>query len=154
MNNEDGVFKAIWKWWLLVFALGLAAAFANKALAATAEAPKDRTESQAVIEAQLKAFQENDAQRAFAYASPSVQRVFGDAGTFLSMVRRDYDVVYRPASVRFVGFERNGRQVAHSVQMIDQSRVLWNVYYLLEKLPEGGWRIFSCDIEKAATDLI
>ncbi|MCQ8897723.1 DUF4864 domain-containing protein [Limnobacter humi] len=106
LNKDDGVFKTIWKWWLLVFALGLAAAFANKATAA--EPP----------------------------------------------VKRDYNVVYRPASVKFVGFERNGRQVVHSVQMIDQSQVLWNVYYLLEKLPQGGWRIFSCDIEKAATDLI
>lgn len=152
MEDRETSFRArVWKIWLVIIVLGLGFAATHKAMAAEEQ---DRSASQAVIEAQLKAFQNDDAPSAFKLASPSVQRLFRDPNTFVTMVKRDYSVVYRPSSVQFVKFQSQGPRVIHAVQMVDQNMVLWNVYYLLEKFPKGEWRISSCDIEKAAIDLI
>lgn len=151
--DKENIFRQkIWKLWLVVFAAGLAAAFT--ASMAHANDAKDRKESRAVIEAQLEAFKQGDSAKAFSYATPSVQTVFGDAETFMQMVRKGYDVVVKPATVRFVKFETDGMNALHAVQMIDRQKTLWNVYYVLQKRSDGTWKISSCETEKAETDLI
>ena len=47
-----------------------------------------------VIAAQLAAFEADDASRAFSFATPQLQKVFGSADNFLLMVRSSYPVVY------------------------------------------------------------
>lgn len=80
--------------------------------------------------------------------------MFGDAETFMQMVRDGYDVVLQPSLVRFVKFQTDGTSALHAVQMIDRQKTLWNVYYVLQKREDGTWRISSCETEKAETDLI
>ena len=48
----------------------------------------------------------------------------------------------------------DGMNALHAVQMIDRQKTLWNVYYVLQKRPDGTWRISSCETEKAETNLI
>lgn len=152
LDKESSFRQKIWKLWLVFFAAGLAAAFG--ASMANATEATDQKESRAVIEAQLEAFKQGDGPKAFSYAAPSVQTMFGDAETFMQMVRKGYDVVVQPASVRFVKFETDGMNALHAVQMIDRQKTLWNVYYVLQKRPDGTWRISSCETEKAETNLI
>ena len=152
LDKENSFRQKIWKLWLVVFAAGLAAAFTTSM--AQADETKDRKESRAVIEAQLEAFKQGDSAKAFSYATPNIQTMFGDAETFMQMVREGYDVVVKPVTVRFVKFETDGMNALHAVQMIDRQRTLWNVYYVLEKRSDGTWRISSCETEKAETDLI
>lgn len=152
LDKENSFRQKIWKLWLVVFAAGLAAAFTTSM--AQADETKDRKESRAVIEAQLEAFKQGDSAKAFSYATPNIQTMFGDAETFMQMVREGYDVVVKPVTVRFVKFETDGMNALHAVQMIDRQKTLWNVYYVLEKRSDGTWRISSCETEKAETDLI
>ena len=152
LDKENSFRQKIWKLWLVVFAAGLAAAFTTSM--AKADETQDRKESRAVIEAQLEAFKQGDSAKAFSYATPSVQTVFGNAETFMQMVRKGYDVVVKPVTVRFVKFETDGMNALHAVQMIDRQKTLWNVYYVLQKRSDGTWKISSCETEKAETDLI
>ncbi len=46
-----------------------------------------------VIERQLAAFERDDADGAFAFASPGIRRRFGTPETFMDMVRRHYPPV-------------------------------------------------------------
>jgi hypothetical protein len=151
-DRESSIRQRIWKLWLVFFAAGLAAAFATSM--SHAGQAEDQQNSRAVIEAQLEAFKQGDATKAFSYATPTIQRFFGNAENFMEMVRSGYDVVLKPASVRFVKFQSDGSSALHAVQMIDRQKVLWNVYYELQKRPDGSWRIASCEIEKAETNLI
>ena len=151
-DKENSFRQKIWKLWLLIFAAGLVAAFT--ASLTHADETGDRRETRAVIEAQLEAFRQDDGPKAFSYATPNVQTMFGDAETFMQMVREGYDVVVKPVTVRFVKFETDGSNALHAVQMIDRQKTLWNVYYVLQKRPDGSWRISSCETEKAETDLI
>ena len=100
-----------------------------------------------VIEAQLKAFAEDDAARAFFYASASIQAQFGDANNFMAMVRSGYPMVVRPAAVSFfqpqveVGVPATVTQL---VQFRDREGRLWKATYLLEQETGAGWRISGC----------
>lgn len=152
IDRETSIRQRIWKLWLVIFASVLTAAFTTSM--AHADEATDRKESRAVIEAQLEAFKQGDSAKAFSFATPNIQTMFGDPETFMQMVRKGYDVVVKPVNVRFVKFETDGMNALHAVQMIDRQKTLWNVYYVLQKRPDGSWRISSCETEKAETDLI
>ena len=100
-----------------------------------------------VIEAQLKAFAEDDAARAFFYASASIQAQFGDANNFMAMVRSGYPMVIRPAAVSFFQPQRDvgtPETVTQLVQLRDRDGRLWNATYRLERQTGAGWRISGC----------
>lgn len=103
-----------------------------------------------VVQAQLDAFAADDAERAFSYASASIQTQFGDATTFMAMVRSGYPMVVRPAAVAFYlpqaddatpGAPASVRQEA---QLRDRDGRQWIATYLLERQPGNGWRIGGC----------
>ncbi|MFN3614693.1 MAG: DUF4864 domain-containing protein [Rubrimonas sp.] len=52
-----------------------------------------------VIAQQLDAFRADDWRRAYGYASPEIQRMFRNPGSFGRMVRGGYPMVWRPAEV-------------------------------------------------------
>ena len=56
----------------------------------------------AVIKSQIAAFQRDDRDMAFSYASPEVQSQFGTADAFLARFAATYKPVYRPKSVIFL----------------------------------------------------
>lgn len=152
LDKENSLRQRIWKLWLVIFAGVLTAALSTSLAKASEDA--EQQASRAVIEAQIEAFKKGDGPKAFSYATPNIQSIFGDADTFMNMVRNGYDVVYNPTSVRFVKFETQGANALHAVQMIDRQKTLWNVYYVLQKHTDGSWKISSCETEKAETDLI
>ncbi len=100
-----------------------------------------------IIEAQLAAFASDDAQRAFGFASPSIQAQFGSAPVFLRMVREGYPVVYRPATVAFFVPEFAQGLALQTVRMTDADGKAWLAFYQLERQPDGSWRIGGCIVE-------
>ncbi|HEY4162815.1 MAG TPA: DUF4864 domain-containing protein [Dongiaceae bacterium] len=83
--------------------------FSHHALAQSqAESPSrlaqpDQDAIRHVVEAQLAAFQRDDGTAAFGFAAPAIRQKFGDAATFMAMVKSGYPAVYRPKSVAFQG---------------------------------------------------
>jgi hypothetical protein len=104
----------------------------------------DAKAARALIEAQLAAFAADDAPRAFSYAAPAIQTMFGTPERFLSMVRDSYPVVYRPASVSFLQPEWVGGKLVQRVQMSDAAGAPWLVVYELERQNDRSWRISAC----------
>lgn len=121
----------------------LAPSLASAALLAEPDARAVRQ----VVEAQLEAFAADDAARAYSYASASIRAQFGDANTFMAMVRSGYPMVVRPAAVSFfqphveVG---SPAKVTQLVQLRDREGRLWRASYLLEQETGAGWRITGC----------
>jgi hypothetical protein len=114
-----------------------------------------------VVQAQLEAFATDDAERAFSYASASIRTQFGDAATFIAMVRSGYPMVVRPAAVSYFqpqaddAADRTAASVRQAVQLRDREGNLWIATYLLERQPDNGWRISGCvvsaDNDKSST---
>jgi Domain of unknown function (DUF4864) len=105
------------------------------------------TEAQSMreaIEAQLAAFSADDADKAFSFASESIQKTFGDAQRFIEVVKASYAVVYRPASVLFLKPERVADETVQGVQMTDEEGRLWLAAYRMQRQPDSSWRIDGC----------
>jgi len=71
-------------------ALATLAAMAVPLRAANDVAPADAKAVRVLIEAQLAAFASDDANKAYSYAAPGIQTMFGSADRFLAMVRESY----------------------------------------------------------------
>lgn len=121
----------------------LAAAGVAPALAADVSRADARAVRK-VIEAQLAAFAEDDAERAFSFAAPSIRESFGSAENFMTMVRQGYPVVYRPTSVHFLEPVLDSGTLLQRVRMTDKFGVQWMVVYSLERQDDKSWRITAC----------
>lgn len=99
-----------------------------------------------VIEAQLKAFATDDAERAFSYASAAIRTQFGDAATFMAMVRATYPMVVQPAAISFYQPRLADGVVWQTVQLRDRAGRLWLATYQLQQQADVGWRINGCAV--------
>ncbi len=104
----------------------------------------DRAAIRAVIEAQLAAFARDDAEAAFAFAAPGIQAKFGDAVTFISMVRAAYNPVYRPGAIQFHNLDLSGAQPVQRVLIVDRTGAPFLALYPMQRQPDGAWRIAGC----------
>jgi hypothetical protein len=107
---------------------------------------RDAQAIRAVIEAQLAAFSQDDAERAFSFASDSIQTMFGTPENFMTMVKTSYAVVYRPASVLFLELERLAEETHQAVHMSDGGGQMWLAIYRMQRQPDNSWRISGCVI--------
>jgi len=97
-----------------------------------------------VIECQLEAFQREDAEGAFAFASPSIQDQFETSEKFMMMVKTAYQPVYRPRSVLFEEITMIEGTPAQKVLMMAAAGELVTALYLMEKQSNNNWRIQGC----------
>jgi hypothetical protein len=104
----------------------------------------DRTAIHTVIERQLEAFRDDDAAGAFAFASPAIQAKFGTPEQFMSMVQTAYPPVYRPRHVAFKELRLVEGVPTQEVLLIGPDGVPVLARYLLQKQPDGAWKIDGC----------
>ena len=129
--------------WVLTLVLALAPWI----VAAQAVSPPDARAVREVIQAQLKALADDDAVRAFSYASPSIRSQFGDAANFMAMVKSGYPMVLRPAATAFFQPEAADGSVVQAVQLRGRDGRAWLATYALRRQPDGRWRINGCVVQ-------
>jgi len=103
-----------------------------------------------IIEAQIAAFHRDDDETAFAFAAPALKAQFGEAQIFMRMVRAHYRPVYMAAQVSFTG---KARAVADRpetrlqiVHLVDDRGTGHKARYMMEKQPDGSWKIAGCQL--------
>lgn len=117
--------------------------------------PQDRAAIQAVISAQIEAFRKDDAVRAFSFAAPGIRQVFQTPERFIEMVKAGYAQIYRPLKLEFgpasrsLGTLQQVRQVVNLVGLDGKKAV---AYYLMERQPDGSWKIGGVQLELLADD--
>jgi hypothetical protein len=104
----------------------------------------DRLTIRAVISSQLEAFQKDDAEGAFSFASSEIQAQFGTPDNFLRMVKAAYQPVYRPRSVMFENITTIEGFPAQQVLLLDRDGNLLRSLYLMKKQSNGKWKITGC----------
>jgi hypothetical protein len=114
--------------------------------------PTDQTAIQAVIQHQLDAFQADDGEAAFSFASPSIQEQFVTPENFLALVRHAYPMVYRPRETHFGVLDEEDGQIVQKVAFVGPDGVLVTALYIMEREPDGSWRIAGCIIAKVPTE--
>jgi len=135
---------------LLVLALGApAVAAADEILG-----ERDRNAIRSVIEAQLAAFQADDGDAAFGFASPAIQQMFGDPSNFLAMVKTGYMAVYRPRVVRFERLVSVQGEPVQLVLLVGPDLEVVTAFYAMQRQPDGSWRINGCVLQPAADEAL
>jgi hypothetical protein len=133
----------------------LAAVFLLLAGAAAAQTgrpaqPADAAAIRDVISGQVAAFRRDDAEGAFAFASPRVREQFGNAATFIQMVREGYLPVYRPREFAFGGLTVEGDEAVQEAHVTGPDGTPVMAVYLMQRQPGGLWRIDGCILMPSA----
>lgn len=100
---------------------------------------------QQTIDEQIAAFRADDAELAYSFAAPTIQRMFPTPGTFMNMVRQGYQPVYRPQSYAFGDLVEHFGQMMQSVSVIGPDGRPYTAIYTLAEI-DGEWRITGCRI--------
>jgi hypothetical protein len=110
----------------------------------------DRNAFQSIITGQIEAFRADDGATAYGYAAPMIRKIFPTPETFMGMVRKGYQPVYRPKSFRFgeAGYSASGRPVQR-VMLVGPDGLTYEAIYTFEQQPDGIWQINGCAIVRA-----
>jgi hypothetical protein len=104
----------------------------------------DWTAIKALIAEQLAALKAGDGSKAFTYASPGIRQQFGNAGTFLEMVRTSYGALIAARYTEFLeGAVIDGR-VIQPLRLIGPDDTVLVALYTMERQAGGGWKIAGC----------
>ena len=99
---------------------------------------------QKTIGDQLAALRAGDGARAFSFASPGIRDRFGDADTFLAMVRGSYSSLLDARYTEFLeGAVIDGRTIQPLRLVLNDETVLVALYEM-QRDDGGGWRIAGC----------
>lgn len=131
----------------------VAAALAVLALCLTVRPVAAQTEAEAaafrgVISAQVDAFRQDAWDTAFSFASPSIRSMFGSTERFRAMVLGGYEAVARPRVFEFEDATTIGGQPAQPVFVIGPDGVAVRAIYMMERQPDGSWKIDGVFLEK------
>jgi hypothetical protein len=127
-------------------------AFAPMARAETSAA--DQAQFQEIISRQISAFKADDGAAAFGFASPDLQAKFGSATVFMEMVRSGYAPVYRPRSVQFRDVVEHDVGPEQQVFVVGPDGRGYIAHYMMERQPDGSWRISGCYLEQAQDESV
>ena len=128
-----GKLKRTLRLWMALSAAMVATAWAENVL--PPEAGIEGT-----IQSQIDAFLVDDFARAFTFASPNIQGLFGSADRFGTMVRNGYPMVWRPEDVQFLELRDLDGRLWQKVMVRDQRGKLHILDYQMIET-DAGWRI-------------
>jgi hypothetical protein len=98
-----------------------------------------------VISQQLAALRAGNGERAFGYASPGIQAQFGDAQTFLAMVRAGYSALLDARYTEFLEGAVIDGVIVQPLRLIAPDNSVRVALYTMEK-QKRGWRISGCQL--------
>ena len=101
---------------------------------------------QKVIRDQMAAFARDDADAAFAFATPAARKRFGSAGRFLESVKSSYQPVYRPGDVVFLAIERQDGTIIQPVQIGMPDGKVYIAFYEMQRQDNKAWKINGCQL--------
>jgi Domain of unknown function (DUF4864) len=113
------------------------------ALAGADLPPGDRAAIAAAIQKQFDAFSRDDGDAAFAQAAPEIRQMFGEADTFMRMVKQSYAPVYRHREATFTDIKDGPTQV---VTITGEDGRHWLAFYQMVLGEDGVWRIKGCNL--------
>lgn len=105
-------------------------------------------EIRGTIGSQIEAFQADDFETAFTYATPRLQQLFATPQNFERMVTGGYPMVHRPAEVQYLDLREENGALIQTVEIMDAEGARHLLDYRMEPT-EAGWRIGGVQILKA-----
>ena len=107
-----------------------------------------------IVNQQLEAFQDDDFEKAYSFASPTIKKMFSSPEVFRKMVIGGYQAVYRPQSIKMGSVEIIKGVTTLKVYLVDPNGEFVTANYMMEKQENGEWLISGCVLSKAESDEI
>ena len=114
----------------------------------------EENEIKFIVNQQLEAFQDDDFEKAYSFASPTIKKMFSSPEVFRKMVIGGYQAVYRPQSIKIGSVEIIKGVTTLKVYLVDPNGEFVTANYLMEKQENGEWLIAGCILSKAESDEI
>jgi len=114
----------------------------------------EENEIKFIVNQQLEAFQDDDFEKAYSFASPTIKKMFSSPEVFRKMVIGGYQAVYRPQSIKMGSVEIIKGVTTLKVYLVDPNGEFITANYLMEKQENGEWLISGCVLSKAESDEI
>ena len=93
------------------------------------------------VKSQLDAFAQDDFEKAYTYAAPSIKKIFLSPDNFKQMVINQYSAVYRNSP-------------APNVFLVDPDGNFVTAMYMMEKQENNDWLIAGCILSMSAYEQI
>ena len=106
---------------------------------------KEFSETQSIIESQIQAFLDENAELAYSYAAPLIKMKFNSPQEFMYMVKNYYEPVYNPKQFQFIDAKYFEGAIFHQLQVISQNNESFLATYSLIQ-NEGKWKISGCAV--------
>lgn len=106
---------------------------------------KEFDETQFIIQSQIQAFLDENAELAYSYAAPLIKMKFNNPLEFMSMVKNYYEPVYNPKQFNFIDARYFEGAIYHQLQVISQQDESFLATYSLIQ-DEGKWKISGCAV--------
>jgi len=114
----------------------------------------EENEIKFIVNQQLEAFQDDDFEKAYSFASPTIKKMFSSPEVFRKMVIGGYQAVYRPQSIKMGSVEIIKGVTTLKVYLVDPNGEFITANYMMEKQENGEWLISGCVLSKAESDEI
>lgn len=95
----------------------------------------------AVVVSQFEAFADDDAERAFSLTTRALRQRFGGAQQFITNIRNEYSMIYRPTTVEYYDIDEIADKVYLPVQVSDVRGEYWLAMYEVQRQRDGTWLI-------------
>ena len=106
---------------------------------------KEFDETQFIIESQIQAFLDENAELAYSFAAPLIKMKFNNPLEFMSMVKNYYEPVYNPKQFYFIDARYFEGAIYHQLQVVSQQDESFLATYSLIQ-NEGEWKISGCAV--------
>jgi hypothetical protein len=106
---------------------------------------KEFSETQSIIESQIQAFLDENAELAYSYAAPLIKMKFNNPQEFMYMVKNYYEPVYNPKQFQFIDAKYFEGAIFHQLQVISQKNESFLATYSLIQA-DGKWKISGCAV--------
>ena len=114
----------------------------------------EENEIKSIVNQQLEAFKNDDFEKAYSFASPTIKKMFNSTEVFRKMVIGGYQAVYRPQSIKIGSVEIIKGVATLKVYLVDPNGEFVTANYLMEQQEDGEWLIGGCILSKAESDEI
>lgn len=139
-----------WFFAMLILLAGLALPLSSVA-AADKVTQEDRVAIRIVVESQLAALADDNADAAFALATADTRSKLGNSETFLQIIKQQFEPIYRHQRAIFSAPEVIAGRMVQIVRLTDTNSAVWLAIYQMHKEPDGMWKIAGCRLIETTT---
>jgi hypothetical protein len=107
---------------------------------------EDRVAIRGVVQLQLEALADDDADTAFALATADTRSKLGDPYTFLQIIKDEFRPIYRHRRALFSRPETVDGHALQIVRLTDRDNLVWVAIYQMQREMDGSWKIADCQL--------